>query len=274
MRTLPGLTWSSRRSRAGRRGFARHLEQRRANLFQSGQGRSHYDLGVGWSIRAGVAAGAAAGRRFDRHPLDGLDHHRGGPCGGPPGRRRPPRRVGGGVDLQSSAGGGSGALPWTFFGAITVEAHVVAGGLGAQVAEVIAERSLSCPLRIHAVRRSPDGRSGSQAALWRKHGLDHESLVRSRGRCFPLPPRPRPPRPRDDDLAMTTGPLISGGLARLQPGGSHRGRPSTGTGWRCRKPTRRSTPCRSSSSESAGTIRSRSARPPRGCKYVLHSYPL
>ena len=64
-------------------------------------------------------------------------------------------------------------------GAITVEAHVVAGGLGAQVAEVIAERSLSCPLRIHAVRRSPDGRSGSQAALWRKHGLDHESLVRS-----------------------------------------------------------------------------------------------
>jgi transketolase len=64
-------------------------------------------------------------------------------------------------------------------GVVTVEAHVVAGGLGAQVAEVIAERGLSCRLRIHAVRRSPDGRSGSQAGLWRKHELDHESLVRS-----------------------------------------------------------------------------------------------
>jgi transketolase len=66
-------------------------------------------------------------------------------------------------------------------GCVTVEAHVVAGGLGAQVAEVIAERGLPCPLRIHAVRRSPDGRSGSQPALWRKHGLDAESVAASAG---------------------------------------------------------------------------------------------
>jgi len=63
--------------------------------------------------------------------------------------------------------------------AVTVEAHVVAGGLGAQVAEVIAEGGLPCRLRIHAVRRSPDGYSGSQAAMWRKHGLGRESLVAS-----------------------------------------------------------------------------------------------
>ena len=62
-------------------------------------------------------------------------------------------------------------------GVVTVEAHVVAGGLGAQVAEVIAERGLACRLRIQAVRQSPDGTSGSQAALWRKHGLDRDSLI-------------------------------------------------------------------------------------------------
>jgi len=64
-------------------------------------------------------------------------------------------------------------------GVVTVEAHVVAGGLGAQVAEVIAERGLGCKLRMHAVRRSPDGQSGSQPSLWRKHGLDRESLAAS-----------------------------------------------------------------------------------------------
>jgi transketolase C-terminal domain/subunit len=60
---------------------------------------------------------------------------------------------------------------------VTVEAHVVAGGLGAQVAEVIAERGLRCQLRIQAVRRSPDGESGSQPSLWRKHGLDRASVA-------------------------------------------------------------------------------------------------
>jgi transketolase len=60
---------------------------------------------------------------------------------------------------------------------LTVEAHVVAGGLGAQVAEVIAERGIGCKLRIQAIRRSPDGHSGSQAALWRKHGLDRDSVA-------------------------------------------------------------------------------------------------
>jgi len=64
-------------------------------------------------------------------------------------------------------------------GVVTVEAHVVAGGLGAQVAEVIAERGLGCRARIHAIRRSPDGHSGNQPALWRKHGLDRASLAAS-----------------------------------------------------------------------------------------------
>lgn len=60
---------------------------------------------------------------------------------------------------------------------VTLEAHVVAGGLGAQVAEVIAERGIACKLRIQAVRTSPDGHSGSQAAMWRKHGLDRGSVA-------------------------------------------------------------------------------------------------
>jgi transketolase len=77
--------------------------------------------------------------------------------------------------------------------AVTVEAHVVAGGLGAQVAEVIAERGIGCKLKIHAIRRSPDGHSGSQASLWRKHGLDRASLVGSAREL--AAERPSPGRP-------------------------------------------------------------------------------
>lgn len=61
--------------------------------------------------------------------------------------------------------------------AVTVEAHVAAGGLGSQVAEVIAERGLACKLAIRAVRKSPDGHSGSQLSLWRKHGLDRDAVA-------------------------------------------------------------------------------------------------
>jgi transketolase len=64
-------------------------------------------------------------------------------------------------------------------GVVTVEAHVVAGGLGEQVAQVMAEHGLRGKLRIHAVRQSPDGHSGSQPTMWRKHGLDRGSLAAS-----------------------------------------------------------------------------------------------
>ncbi len=61
--------------------------------------------------------------------------------------------------------------------ALTVEAHYLAGGLGSLVAEVSAERALPCRIVRCAVRRSPDGLSGSQAYLYRAHGLSRDALV-------------------------------------------------------------------------------------------------
>jgi transketolase len=61
--------------------------------------------------------------------------------------------------------------------ALTVEAHYAAGGLGSLVAEIIAEEGLSCRLVRCAVKRGPDGRSGSQTYLHRTHGLSRECLV-------------------------------------------------------------------------------------------------
>jgi transketolase len=66
-----------------------------------------------------------------------------------------------------------------FDAVITIEAQVAGAALEAEVAQVIAEGGLRCQLRAHAVRTSPDGRSGSQAFYWRKHGLDRESIVRA-----------------------------------------------------------------------------------------------
>jgi transketolase len=60
---------------------------------------------------------------------------------------------------------------------VTVEAHYVTGGVGSLVAEVVAEHGLGCRLVRVGVRASPDGRSGSQAYLYRQHGLAPESLV-------------------------------------------------------------------------------------------------
>jgi transketolase len=61
--------------------------------------------------------------------------------------------------------------------ALTVEAHYLSGGLGSLVAEVIAERGLPCRIVRCAVRTPPDGQSGSQAFLYRSHGLSREALV-------------------------------------------------------------------------------------------------
>ncbi len=61
--------------------------------------------------------------------------------------------------------------------AISVEAQTISGGLAAFVSSVIASRGLACRLRPIAVRRSPDGRSGSQADRWRSHQLDRVAIV-------------------------------------------------------------------------------------------------
>ncbi len=61
--------------------------------------------------------------------------------------------------------------------AVTVEAHSVAGGLGSLVAEVVAERGLSCRLVRCGVRSAPDGRSGSQDYYHRVHGLNAAAIA-------------------------------------------------------------------------------------------------
>jgi transketolase len=61
--------------------------------------------------------------------------------------------------------------------AITVEAQTISGGLAAYVSSVIASNALGCRLWPLAVGVPPDGRSGSQVTMWRKHGLDRDNIV-------------------------------------------------------------------------------------------------
>ena len=60
--------------------------------------------------------------------------------------------------------------------ALTVEAHYVTGGVGSLVAEVLAERGISCRLVRYGVREMADGRSGTQAYYRRRHGLSVEAI--------------------------------------------------------------------------------------------------
>ena len=60
---------------------------------------------------------------------------------------------------------------------LTVEAHYVVGGLGSLVSEVIAEHGLRTRLKRCGVRETPDGRSGSQSFLYRRHRLARENLA-------------------------------------------------------------------------------------------------
>ena len=60
---------------------------------------------------------------------------------------------------------------------LTVEAHYVSGGLGSLVAEVIAERGLSCKLERCGVRDASDGRSGSPDYYLARHDLSKEAIV-------------------------------------------------------------------------------------------------
>ncbi len=60
---------------------------------------------------------------------------------------------------------------------MTVEAHYVTGGLGSWVSELIAERGLSARLVRCGVKGLPDGVTGKQSYLRKKHGLSRDQLV-------------------------------------------------------------------------------------------------
>ena len=61
--------------------------------------------------------------------------------------------------------------------AVTAEAHYATGGLGSLAAEVIAEHGLPCRLVRCGVRGLADGRSGSQAYMYARHGLSRDALA-------------------------------------------------------------------------------------------------
>lgn len=63
--------------------------------------------------------------------------------------------------------------------ALTVEAHYITGGLGSLAAEVIADGGLGTRLVRCGVRSLPDGRTGSQAYLFHRHGMDGNSVAQA-----------------------------------------------------------------------------------------------
>jgi transketolase len=60
--------------------------------------------------------------------------------------------------------------------ALTVEAHYVTGGIGSLIAEVIAERGLSCRLVRRGIAAPPNGRSGSRDYMHHLNGISCEAL--------------------------------------------------------------------------------------------------
>jgi transketolase len=60
---------------------------------------------------------------------------------------------------------------------VTLEAHVLAGGLGTLVAEIIAERGLGCRLRRIAVSNGACPQVGSTAHLHQVHGLSANHVI-------------------------------------------------------------------------------------------------
>lgn len=60
---------------------------------------------------------------------------------------------------------------------MTIEAHYLDGGLGSLVAELIAERGVSCRLLRRAVTSVPSGVTGSEAFYLREHGLSVDAIV-------------------------------------------------------------------------------------------------
>lgn len=70
-----------------------------------------------------------------------------------------------------------GAILARFPLVLTVEAHYVVGGVGSLVSEVVAECGLNCQVVRCGVKSRPNGVSGSQSYLHRKHGLSSAALV-------------------------------------------------------------------------------------------------
>ena len=60
---------------------------------------------------------------------------------------------------------------------ITVEDHVVAGGMGSAVAEVLAQKN-PVPMRIHGLYDT-FAESGTVKNLWVKYGLDKEGIAKA-----------------------------------------------------------------------------------------------
>ncbi len=63
--------------------------------------------------------------------------------------------------------------------AVTVESHYVVGGIGALVAEVMAEMGAPCRLVRAGVREMPRGETGPTAFLNARHGIDAASLTQT-----------------------------------------------------------------------------------------------
>ncbi len=61
---------------------------------------------------------------------------------------------------------------------VTVEDHQIIGGLGSAIAEVLAENSISAPLKRLGVNNS-FGESGKYKKLWKKHGIDKEGILKN-----------------------------------------------------------------------------------------------
>lgn len=62
---------------------------------------------------------------------------------------------------------------------ITVEAHYAAGGLGAWVSEIAADRNIRVRLLRHAVRDSLYGCSGGAAFMHEQHGISRGAIVKA-----------------------------------------------------------------------------------------------
>lgn len=60
---------------------------------------------------------------------------------------------------------------------VSVENHILEGGLGSMLAEIIAEEGLSCRLRRCGLRLKLDGRSGPTASLNRRHGISAAAIA-------------------------------------------------------------------------------------------------
>ncbi|MFA6436739.1 MAG: transketolase C-terminal domain-containing protein [Candidatus Paceibacterota bacterium] len=60
---------------------------------------------------------------------------------------------------------------------LTLEDHQVIGGLGSAIAEILAENSISVPLKRLGVN-DQFGESGDYRDLWKKYGMDKDSIVK------------------------------------------------------------------------------------------------